>query len=39
MNRLRRRLGDWNDDRPGPSVAEYAVILIVMALVAFWGSP
>ncbi len=30
MNRLRRRLIDWNDDRPGPSIAEYAVILIVI---------
>ena len=37
MNRLRRRLIEWNDDRPGPSVAEYAVILVVIAIIAFLG--
>jgi len=37
MNRLRRRLTDWNDDRPGPTLAEYAIILIVLAVIAFLG--
>ena len=37
MNRLRRRLIEWNNDRPGPSLAEYVVILIVIGVIAFLG--
>ena len=37
MNRLRRRLIDWNNDSPGPRVAEYAVILIVAGFIIFVG--
>ena len=35
MNRFRRRLIDPDREREGPRVAEYAVILFVIAVVAF----
>jgi hypothetical protein len=35
MNSLRRRLTDWNRENQGPRIGEYAIILVVVALIGF----
>jgi hypothetical protein len=35
MHRLRRRLIEWDRSAGGPRLAEYAIIFVVIAMIAF----